>query len=269
MFGILHLSDFHYGDSEFKENCMENVIQYANARKNNIDLIIITGDITNRGRYNEYEGIKKYIDRLEGETLIVVGNHDSKYNGILNFEKFFGPRISKKVFEQQNVLALGLRSAKDDLKLAELGDLQLKFIIEQFQQHLTKKKILALHHHLIAVPYAGRTWNTLIDAGEVLEIIRMYNVDLVLMGHRHVPHVWNLNETTFLYCGTSTSGKLRANEPPSFNHIQFNNSLLHVDIVNSLTLKREPLFKKNHKDIGFVKFRKTRLEHLLEAEMLG
>lgn len=262
---IIHLSDFHFGDKEFKVDCMENIIHYVNSRKNHIDLIIITGDLTNRGRYDEYEGIKKYLDQIDIEKLIVPGNHDTKYNGILNFEKFFGPRISKKVFERQKVLALGLRSAKDDVKLAELGDLQLKFIIEQFQQHLTKKKILALHHHLISVPYAGRTWNTLIDAGEVLEIIRMYNVDLVLMGHRHVPHVWNLNGTTLLYCGTSTSGKVRANEPPSFNHIIFNDSILHVDIVNSYSLKREALFKKDNKDIGFVKFRKTRLEHLLKA----
>jgi 3',5'-cyclic AMP phosphodiesterase CpdA len=244
---------------------MENIIKYINSRQQKIDLVAITGDLTDKGRLDQYEGVKKKIDEIKAEKLIMLGNHDTKYNGMLNFEKLFGARISKKVMDPHNVLALGLRSAKDDVKLAELGDLQLKFIINQFQKHPRRRKILALHHHLIAVPYAGRTWNTLIDAGEVLEIIRMFNVDLILMGHRHVPHVWTLNGTTFLYCGTSTSGKLRANEPPSFNHIHFNEFQLDVDIINSLTLEKDALLRRTHKNINYVKHRKTRIVHLLNS----
>jgi hypothetical protein len=78
-----------------------------------------------------------------------------------------------------------------------------------------------LYGNLIVVPYSSKSLNIPLVAGEVLEMIRMFDVELVLMVHRHVSHVWTLNGTTFLYCGTITSAEVRTNESPSFNDIYF------------------------------------------------
>ncbi|MBD3194176.1 MAG: hypothetical protein GF317_03920 [Candidatus Lokiarchaeota archaeon] len=89
------------------------------------------------------------------------------------------------------------------------------------------------------------------------------------MGHRHVPHCWTLNGTTFLYCGTSTSTKVRVNESPSFNYIHMDDYELNVDIVNSLSLEKEPLIRRTKENVQFVKYRNTRIEHILKAKILS
>jgi 3',5'-cyclic AMP phosphodiesterase CpdA len=268
---IIHLSDLHYGSAEFKEKCFENIIEYIAGYKSKIDLVIITGDITDHGRYEEYEGIKRYIDRIPTEKLIVPGNHDISKNGAgkINYETFFGSTTTNNISKKSNCLALGICSAKDGIAISEIGDQQLRYIAEQYLNNSEKRKILALHHHLIAVPYSSKSLNIPIDAGEVLEILRMFEIELVLMGHRHVPHVWTLNGTTFLYCGTSTSGKVRANEPPCFNHIYMDDFELEVDIVDSYSLNKQPLLRRTPKDVNFIKYRKARIEYLLHAKILG
>ena len=72
--------------------------------------------------------------------------------------------------------------------------------------------------------------------GEVLQIAQEYEVDLVLQGHRHVPHVWQFGDSILLYCGTSTSNKIRADDQPCFNEISIYDDKLDVNIIDSINL---------------------------------
>ena len=40
------------------------------------------------------------------------------------------------------------------------------------------------------MPGTGRERNQVLDAGDVISLLRQLSVDLVLSGHRHVPYVW-------------------------------------------------------------------------------
>ncbi|MBD3254833.1 MAG: metallophosphoesterase [Candidatus Lokiarchaeota archaeon] len=262
MVEIIQISDLHYGSNHFRENLMLNVVDYINDSKP--DLVMCTGDVTHRGHLDQYQKIKSYFDRINTKILCVVGNHDAKYNGIINFEKFIGPRRSKIVLKDEKLAILGLQSAKDDFSEGELGDEQLSLLINELRNHSGRKKILALHHHLIAVPYAGRTRSTLLDAGEALEIIRMHKVDLVCMGHRHVPHVWTMNGTTFLYCGTSASIKVRANEAPSFNHINMEGDDLEINTISSDDFEKSLLLRRKEEKIEYIRHRKARIDYLVQ-----
>ena len=130
-----------------------------------------------------------------------------------------------------------------------------------------ENRVIALHHHVISVPYSGRKATTLVDAGELLEFTQLFEVDLCIIGHKHISYAINVGSTTFLYCGTSTSNKVRADESPSFNHIKLDKGDLEVQIVNTMTLEKTLLLEKQDGHTNFIRPRKTRIEHLLSSSV--
>jgi Icc protein len=267
---LIQISDLHYG-SEFKEEYMENIINYINEVRP--DAVVCTGDIAHKGRLAQYQAILPLLNRIKlvCKMLIVPGNHDAQNNGLIFFEKVLGPRRSTMIIEEKDAIIVGLSSVIDDLKDGEIGDEQLLWLAEQFDKPGKpglENRIIALHHHLIPLPLAGRKWTTVRDAGEILEFTQLYNIDLVLSGHRHVPHAWVVGSTTFLYCGTSSSEKVRADEPPSFNHIKLDKGDLEVYIVSSIDLQKHLLLTRKEDKTEFIRPRRTRIEHLLKTHYL-
>ncbi|MCK4778733.1 MAG: metallophosphoesterase [Candidatus Lokiarchaeota archaeon] len=268
MVNIIQISDLHYG-SEFVPECMENIISYIKDSKP--DVVICTGDIVHKGRVVQYKEVLPYFTRIKEITnlLAVPGNHDAKNSGIIFFERLLGPRRSRLLLEDKDAIIVGVCSAKDDIASGEIGDEQLDWLARQFNKSL-EDRVIALHHHLIPIPMSGQKFTTVRDAGEIIEFTNLFEIDLVLMGHRHVPHAYtiswkNSSSTTFLYCGTSTSKKVRADDSPSFNHIFLNEGDLEVYIVNSTNLEKSLLVERKEHHTEFIRPRKTRIEHLLAS----
>ena len=189
-----------------------------------------------------------------------------KKNGIIFFEEYIGER--RTCTRIKDTLIMGLRSSKDGTSEGEIGDEQFQYIAHHIKEHgNVKHKIFALHHHMINVPAAGIKRTTLVDSGDALEVVRRFDVDLVLMGHRHVPHMWTFGNSVLLYCGTSASKKVRGRDSPSFNHIKITDNELIAYIVDSVTLEKELLVHK--KDGKIVQFepREDYLEHLWKSNV--
>ena len=268
MVNIIQISDLHYG-SEFVPDYMENIIQYIDEIKP--DVVICTGDIVHRGRVIQFKKFLPYLNRIKEITnfLAVPGNHDVKNSGIVFFEKLFGPRRSRMLLENKDTIIVGICSARDDMAEGRIGDEQLDWLGRQFNKNL-ENRVIALHHHLIPIPMSGQKFTTVRDAGEILELTQLFEIDLVLMGHRHVAHSYviswgNSVSTTFLYCGTSTSEKVRADDSPSFNHIYLDEGDLEVYMVDSTNLEKNLLLERRENHTEFIRSRKTRIEHLLAS----
>jgi len=265
---LIQISDLHYG-SEFDPEYMENIISYI--KQVQPDVVICTGDIVHKGRIKQFEGILPYIKRIKEITrfMAVPGNHGAKNTGLIFFERLIGPRRSRMILEDMDTIILGLCSAQDDMAEGRVGDEQLDWLGRQFNRNL-ENRVIALHHHLIPVPMSGQKFTTVRDAGELIELMQLFEIDLVLMGHRHVPHAYtiswrNSSSTTFLYSGTSTSNKVRADDSPCFNHISLEGGDLEVYIINSTNLDKDLLLKRKNHHTEFIKPRKTRIEHLLAS----
>lgn len=263
---IIQISDLHFG-SEFRSDYFDNVVDFIT--KNKPDALICTGDIVHKGRYAQYNGFVEYFERLKNigvPLLMIPGNHDVKNNGLIFFERFIAPRRSRLLLEEQDTIIVGLCSAKDDVSIGEITDEQLAWLARQFNKNL-ENRVIALHHHVIAVPYSGRKNTTLLDAGELIELTQIFEVDLVIMGHKHIPHAYVIGPTTFLYCGTSTSNKVRADESPSFNLIELDDQFLEIYNVDSDSLKKNLLLTRKNSNIEFIRPRKTRIEHLINSKL--
>jgi 3',5'-cyclic AMP phosphodiesterase CpdA len=69
---VVHLSDIHFG--AHRPDLAESLL--ADIASVGPDLIVVSGDLTQRARRDQFEQARAFIDRLPAVLLTVVGNHD-------------------------------------------------------------------------------------------------------------------------------------------------------------------------------------------------
>jgi 3',5'-cyclic-AMP phosphodiesterase len=213
---VAQISDFHVGDKYFRPDLLEETIEEVNDLKP--DVVIVGGDLTTLGLRVEYEEAKEYVKQIECPRIVVVpGNHDSRNVGYLHFEDIFGSRY--QVLRHNNIVFVCIDSSMPDSKDGRVGRNKYTWIREHFDTP-ADYRVLVLHHHLISVPGTGRERNIVLDAGDVLEMLFEQKVDLVLSGHKHVPHVWEFGDMTLVNAGAASSLRLRGAAEPCYNVIE-------------------------------------------------
>ncbi len=230
---IVHISDLHIGFAQFREDILLNAINEIN--KLEPEAIVISGDITDHGYYREYVKAKGYIDLFIPPTIVIPGNHDARNIGDEVFEDIIGHRYSTLELEESKIKIIGLDSSVPDLGHGKIGRMQKGFLEWEIKDAEDRNMfiIITVHHHIIPVPNTGRERNVLSDAGDILLLLLENNINLVLSGHKHVPHVWKMNNTIFATAGTVSSMKLRGNTHPSYNIIDINDDDIKITLCNS------------------------------------
>ncbi|MBD83468.1 MAG: phosphodiesterase, partial [Oceanibulbus sp.] len=69
---LIHLSDLHFGKD--RPDLLMPLLEAVNGY--DPDLVIISGDLTQRAREKEYRAARAFIDRINAPVLSVPGNHD-------------------------------------------------------------------------------------------------------------------------------------------------------------------------------------------------
>lgn len=216
---IAHLSDIHFSEPYYLPEIADSMLESINGASP--DIVVITGDLTENGLAAEYDGAKRFIDRIECENkMIVPGNHDSRNTGYLFFEDIFKTRSSARHFGGQlgETTVVGVDSSQPDLEEGHIGRENYGWIEKEFSG--SGFKVFALHHHLVPIPRTGRENNVLVDAGDVLELLDRSGARLVLCGHWHIPWVWRLNDMLVVSAGTVCSSKTRGKAPQCYNLIE-------------------------------------------------
>jgi 3',5'-cyclic AMP phosphodiesterase CpdA len=236
---IAHISDLHVSSQYFVREWADRLVDGIN--DGNTDLVVVTGDITMDGHPHEYDLALELIDRLEPEKMLVPGNHDAMNGGYEIFEEIFGTR--KPFYENRDVTIVGMDSSEPDIHDGTIGRHNYPLIRERLS--VDTVTIMALHHHVIPVPRTGREWNILTDAGDVLALCVDIKLDLVLSGHRHLPWVWELQDTHFITAGTACTRRLKGRSFPSYNMIEIRDGKIRLDQINVENGISKTIFKKN------------------------
>lgn len=236
-FLIAQFSDVHCGDPRFDASLLTRVIDEINAE--DPDLVVVPGDLTASGYPDEFLEARSFLDRLTCDNVaVLIGNHDARKVGFELYEQIFGDRYSTWDFSfcvecekdsTQHISVIGLDSSKPDLDDGEIGRHRYDWLRERLGA-ASGFKVVALHHHLISIPGTGRERNVVWDAGEVLEILAEYGVDLVLAGHKHVPFVWPVAGMLVVTSGTASTWRTRSFTPPSYNMIHLASDHIDVEI---------------------------------------
>ncbi len=225
---MAHISDLHVGGEFFSEKLASNLISFI--RKVKPDIVVVTGDITDYGYVHEYEKAVDLLSVLETNKLLVVpGNHDSRNLGYMVFEKIFRTRYP--FLEYDGVCIQGIDSSEPDIDDGHVGRLAYRIVLRNIRQ-CRKIKMIALHHHLVPVPWTGRERNIPVDAGDFLYLLTRLSVNIVLSGHKHVPWLWNLNGMLLVHAGTATTLRLKAGIHPSINIISITDNNIEIKRVS-------------------------------------
>ncbi len=234
---IAQISDIHCGTPTFDADLMSSVIERIN--RLNPDLVAVVGDLTAEGYKWEFDEAADWIGRLDAPTVVVPGNHDSRNVGHLHFERHFGPRFIRYrlILEDERaerlqaggLTVVAVDSSQPDVNDGHIGREWYGWIEQQFDQP-QDVKVFIIHHHLVAIPSTGRERNTVVDAGDLLDVLTRVGVDIVLSGHKHVPFFWGINGVLISNSGTASTRRLRGLTPQSWNELQIDASTIKVNL---------------------------------------
>jgi 3',5'-cyclic-AMP phosphodiesterase len=220
---IAHISDPHVGSPYFVPNLMNRVIKELNELRP--DAVICSGDLTTEGYRQEYKNWLAYVERIEAPVYTVPGNHDSRNVGYLHFEDLIGPRMWS--VDVSGIRIVGVDSSEPDLNEGKVGRMHYEWIREEFTRQAALK-IFVLHHHLLPVPGTGRERSTVMDAGDLLEVLIHAGAHVVLSGHKHVPYVWRIEGMYVANAGTVSSLRVRGYTKPCYNVLGFDGDAVSI-----------------------------------------
>jgi Icc protein len=227
---IAQLSDVHVGGSRYREELLHTAIAEINAAEP--DLVVIAGDLTDEGFPDQYPVAAKELAALAASQIVrVPGNHDARNVGYMLYEDTFGARDTRLRLHCAglDVALVGVDSSKPDIDEGEIGREHYRWIEEGFADD-TDLRVFVCHHHLMPVPGTGRERNQVLDAGDVLALLRRCSVDLVLSGHRHVPYVWPLAGMVLVHSGTVSTLRTRGFLHPAYNLVRIEDGRISIEL---------------------------------------
>lgn len=238
---LLHLSDLHFGTEQAA--CLKAIQQFC--CENPIELIAVSGDLTQRARFLQFWHCKQFLDGLNLPYIVVPGNHDIPLFNLWNrltrpfgsYHYFFGQ--SDGVLETEHFFVVGLNSIRRRHHTrGALSITQIKQTQQCLAQAATNKmKLVMLHQPFYSAPddpYGNKDCPS--RAKYALQQWSQEGAFGVLHGHLHQIGVFNLNDYYALeseqpiydiHAGTACSSRLRYGFPNSFNCIGSNGAIDH------------------------------------------
>jgi 3',5'-cyclic AMP phosphodiesterase CpdA len=227
---IAQLSDVHVGAPRYREELLRSAIEEVNGAEP--DLVVVAGDLTDDGYPDQYPVARRELAALACPNVVrVPGNHDARNVGYLHYEDTFGMRDSREQLDCAGlaVALVAVDSSKPDIDEGEIGREHYAWIKEGFAGD-ADLRVFVCHHHLVPVPGTGRERNQVLDAGDVLALLRRCGVDLVLSGHRHVPYVWPIAGMLLVHSGTVSTLRTRGFPHPAYNLIRVEEGRISVEL---------------------------------------
>ncbi len=219
---LLHISDIHFGP-KFLQAPADGLLKLIDRRRP--DLVVISGDLTQRAKIRQFKNAKAWIDSIPVPTLTVPGNHDVPAYRV--HERAFAPfGVYRKhfaddmepTFEDDELVVLGVNTAFNwtvkDGRFTPRSLLRLDELLTEVPAH--KAKIIVAHHHLTPPPRFG-SQRVSSRALEAIELFSSHKVDMVLSGHLHQTYVATSEEyyptgsepVLLVHAGTATSSRGR------------------------------------------------------------
>lgn len=204
---LVHLSDIHIGRSPMDEQRAQAFVDRL--QSNRVDHVVVTGDLTNRGRRHELQRFREIFAPLQraGKLTLVPGNHDRLGHDVAG-EIQNGPRVQTRTTGGLHFIRFDSTGPHNRSWLASYGMMTAKDVQDITAavnaapaNHLVT---LLLHHHPLPLPedspaelvstWLGWRWTAELELGWSMLRAIAGKCDLVLHGHRHTPRAFKLFE---------------------------------------------------------------------------
>ncbi len=193
---LIHISDLHIGrDARSDRRAAHLARALADA---NAEAILLTGDVTHRGRRAELERFEELFARIRATLIIVPGNHDRIGDDVATL-LMGGPRVQVDRRDGLYVVRVDSTAAHNRSPIDSHGELtngDVEAVVAAVdcapEHHLV---VVMLHHHVLPLPedHLGERLATFLGwpcADELplgLELISRIGgrCQLIVHGHRH------------------------------------------------------------------------------------
>jgi 3',5'-cyclic AMP phosphodiesterase CpdA len=229
---LVHLSDFHFDGSPELSAALHSMIDAVLEREP--EVVVVTGDLTGAGRPSELDAVLRQLDRLGDVPRVVIpGNRDLEpsvgppgdarrlpLDTDLDYFLTLEPGLSLGLDERVD----GADSAPDgtnpeDGWIERFGSVEATYAapgvqvvgvsstprlrssaLERAAETIRSApvgalRVFALHHGILPVPGRKLRDGDLTNrAGDVLALLCDLEVDVVLHGHIHRAHCWQVSD---------------------------------------------------------------------------
>ena len=220
---IAHISDLHFGRIAHP-SVVEALTTEIN--EDEVDLVALSGDLTQRARPAEYEAARGMLDAIGPPTLVVAGNHDvypwwrplKRLRTPLERYRRYVTDDLAPTFETDAVAVLGLNSPYGaSIKGGRIKAADREALRDYFRDVPADRfKVLVVHHQLHPTTIGPISPHPVArHAQKTLDVAAEAGVDLILCGHLHIPAITPLEiipgepRIVIASAGTTTSNRYR------------------------------------------------------------
>ena len=237
---IVHLSDIHFGKVD------DRLLAPLRATVESVapDVVVVSGDLTQRARSEQFKAAKAYLDTLPQPQIIVPGNHDIPlYNvaarfltPLTKYRRYITPNLAPEFIDGE-IAVMGLNTARSltikdgRVNREQLGRLQAR--LAGVDPKLTR---IVVTHHPFDLPPSQDQEDLVDRAPMAMQAFAECGVDLLLAGHVHASSSGSSAQrykiagysALVVQAGTATSTRGRG-ETNSFNVLRVDTDEIQVE----------------------------------------
>lgn len=236
---VVQLSDLHFGS--ILQPTLEPLLERLWSL--DPDLVIVSGDLTQRARTPEFMEAQAYLARMPTPRLVLPGNHDIPLYDVFRrfaaplarYEQFITTDLAP-VYIDDELAVIGINSARSfTFKGGTLGAEAVAAAAAKFDRLTNNPVKIVVAHHPFHIP-PGLSGVTVVDGVQnAMKRFATCGVDLFLAGHLHLVHQASAelyergSHATILQAGSATSTRARG-EPNSYFVLRTDSGGIEVDI---------------------------------------
>jgi 3',5'-cyclic AMP phosphodiesterase CpdA len=202
------------------------------------DLVIVSGDITQRARRHQFAAARAFFDTLRPTPMVIVpGNHDIPlfdpfarlFYPYANHQRAFGADLEPS-FDSHDLLVLGVNTTRPYRHTdGEVSMQQVKRVAARLEAARDTQLRVVVTHQPVAVTRTQDEKNLLHGHARAVQRWARAGADLIVGGHIHLPYVLPLHDLHVglprrmwaVQAGTALSHRLRGTIDNSVNVIRY------------------------------------------------
>ncbi len=226
---VLHISDTHFGTEV--PQVLEALVSLATQQKPN--LVILSGDITQRARPVQFRAAKAFADRLGAPLLAIPGNHDIALFDLwarltrpyARYAAAFGSN-TEPAHSSPQCLVIGVNTTRAwRHKNGAVSSAQIDRVARQLRAATAEQLRVVVVHQPLAVTEDRDRVNLLRGHADALKEWAAAGADLLLGGHIHLPYTLAIHGLArrmwVVQAGTAVSSRTRPGVPNSVNILRW------------------------------------------------
>lgn len=242
---IAHVSDFHFGrDDPHVAEALARDVHDAKP-----DLLVFSGDFTQRARAGQYRRAAEFRDRLPRPQLVIPGNHDVPlydlfsrvFRPLGNYRRFIDAALPQ-THRDDEIAVIALDSTRrlcftpaGFWKDGSLSNGALASAVRWLADVPRSVVRIVVTHHPFLPPPGRKMHGTILHAARALRAFSACGVDALLGGHLHRSYCGLVTapdrgrSIVSIQAGTALSTRLR-DEPNAWNRITVTRDEIAVEV---------------------------------------